>query len=155
MFVQFDNRHSSNSMVFYTRNQLDAGRNSLHIQEVLIMYEKTMKVLMVIFVILFSVGISGLFTMWLDGEINSQNEPAEYFNFKIIFQNENGNGNVRASFGTCSTHPDGTLIIDTQGEGWLVSDRLTEGTEVIMIITDNNTTQYNDDSIITLMEVVQ
>lgn len=119
------------------------------------MYEKTMKVLMVIFAVLFSVGVSGLFTMWLSNEINSQNEPAEYFNFKIIFQNENVNGNVRASSGTCSTHPDGTLITDAQGEGWLVSDRLTEGTEVIMILTDNNTTQYNDDSIITLIKVVQ
>ena len=119
------------------------------------MHEKTMKVLMVIFVILFSIGVSGWLTMWLDSKINFQEEPAKYSNFKIIFQNENEFGNVRASSGTCSTHPEGTLITDTQGEGWLVSDRLTEGTEVIMILTDNNTTQYNDDSIITLIEIVQ
>lgn len=119
------------------------------------MYEKTMKVLMVIFVIMFSVGVSGLFTMWLDSKTNFQETPVEYSNFKIIFQNENGKGNVRASSGICSTHPDGTLITDAQGEGWLVSDRLTEGANVIMILTDNNTTQYNDDSIITLIEVVQ
>ena len=119
------------------------------------MYEKTMKVLMVIFFILFSVGVSGLFTMWLDSKINFQDEPIQHSNFKIIFQNENEFGNVRASSGTCSTHPEGTLITDAQGEGWLVSDRLTEGTNVIMLLTDNNTTQYNDDSIITLIEVVQ
>lgn len=119
------------------------------------MYEKTMKVLMIIFVILFSVGVSGWLTMWLDSKINFQDEPIQHSNFRVIFQDENKQGNVRASSGICSTHPDGTLITDAQGEGWLVSDRLTEGAEVIMILTDNNTTQYNDDSIITLIEVVQ
>ena len=119
------------------------------------MYEKTMKVLMIIFVILFAVGVSGWLTMWLDSTINFQETPVEHSNYRVIFQNDNGKGNVRASSGICSTHPDGTLITDTQGEGWLVSDRLTERTEVIMILTDNNTTQYNDDSIITLIEVVQ
>ena len=76
-------------------------------------------------------------------------------NFKVIFQNENGVGNVRASSGTCQDTPEGTLIIDGQGEGWLVSDDLTEGTNVIVLLTDNNTNEYNDDSIITLIEVVQ
>jgi hypothetical protein len=76
-------------------------------------------------------------------------------NFKVIFQNENEMGTVRASSGTCQDTPEGTLIIDDQGEGWLVSDDLTEGTNVIMLLTDNNTNEYNDDSIITLIEVVQ
>ena len=76
-------------------------------------------------------------------------------NFKIIFQNENEIGNVRGSSGTCFSHPNGTLIVDAEGEGWLVSDKLAEGTDVMMIITDNNTNEYNDDSIITLIEVVQ
>lgn len=76
-------------------------------------------------------------------------------NFKVIFQNENEMGNVRASSGICQDTPEGTLIIDAQGEGWLVSDDLTEGTNVIMLLTDNNTDEYNDDSIITLIEVVQ
>ena len=76
-------------------------------------------------------------------------------NFRIIFQNENEIGNVRGSSGTCFSHPNGTLIVDAEGEGWLVSDKLAEGTDVMMIITDNNTNEYNDDSIITLIEVVQ
>ena len=76
-------------------------------------------------------------------------------NFKVIFQNENEIGNVRSSSGTCFSHPNGTLIVDAEGEGWLVSDKLAEGTDVMMIITDNNTNEYNDDSIITLIEVVQ
>ena len=119
------------------------------------MYEKTMKVLMVIFVIMFSVGVSGLFTMWLDSKTNFQKTPVEYSNFRVIFQNENETGNVRASSGICQDTPEGTLIVDAQGEGWLVSDDLTEGTNVIMLLTDNNTNEYNDDSIITLIEVVQ
>ena len=76
-------------------------------------------------------------------------------NFRVIFQNENEMGNVRTSSGICQDTPEGTLIIDAQGEGWLVSDELTEGTNVIMLLTDNNTNEYNDDSIITLIEVVQ
>lgn len=85
-------------------------------------------------------------------EVSSQDTTS---NLKVIFQNENGIGNVRASSGTCQDTPEGTLIIDDQGEGWLVGDDLTEGTNVIMLLTDNNTSEYNDDSIITLIEVVQ
>ena len=88
---------------------------------------------------------------------NNQETPIQDTpsNFKVIFQNENEVGNVRASSGICQDTPEGTLIIDAQGEGWLVSDDLTEGTNVIMLLTDNNTNEYNDDSIITLIEVVQ
>jgi hypothetical protein len=85
-------------------------------------------------------------------EAPSQDTPSD---FRLIFQNENEIGTVRASSGTCQDTPEGTLIIDDQGEGWLVSDDLTEGTNVIMLLTDNNTNEYNDDSIITLIEVVQ
>ena len=75
--------------------------------------------------------------------------------FRVIFQNENEMGSVRASSGICQDIPEGTLIIDDQGEGWRVNDDLTEGTNVIMLLTDNNTNEYNDDSIIALIEVVQ
>jgi hypothetical protein len=88
---------------------------------------------------------------------NNQETPIQDTpsNFKVIFQNENETGTVRASSGICQDTPEGTLIVDAQGEGWLVSDDLTEGTNVIMLLTDNNTNEYNDDSIITLIEVVQ
>lgn len=85
-------------------------------------------------------------------EVPSQNTTS---NFKVIFQNENETGTVRASSGICQDIPEGTLIVDAQGEGWLVSDDLTEGTNVIMLLTDNNTNEYSDDTIITLIEVVQ
>lgn len=85
-------------------------------------------------------------------EISSQNTTSD---FKVIFHDEDEVGNVRASSGICQDTPEGTLIVDAQGEGWLVSDDLTEGTNVIMLLTDNNTNEYNDDSIITLIEVVQ
>lgn len=88
---------------------------------------------------------------------NNQEAPIQDTpsNLRVVFQNENEMGNVRASSGICQDTPEGTLIIDAQGEGWLVSDELTEGTNVIMLLTDNNTNEYNDDSIITLIEVVQ
>lgn len=79
------------------------------------------------------------------------------FNFEIIFQNENEFGNLRVSTGTAFHSPDNTLMIDAEGQAWTVEGiDLADDTNVLVIISDNNTINNTyDDVIVGMYRVAQ
>lgn len=79
------------------------------------------------------------------------------FNFEIIFQNENEFGNLRVSTGTAFHSPDNTLMIDAEGQAWTVEGiDLVDDTNVLVVISDNNTINNTyDDIIVGMYRVAQ
>lgn len=79
------------------------------------------------------------------------------FNFEIIFQNENEFGNLRVSTGTAFHSPDNTLMIDAEGQAWTVEGiDLADDTNVLVVISDNNTINNTyDDVIVGMYRVAQ
>ena len=79
------------------------------------------------------------------------------FNFEIIFQNENEFGNLRVSTGTAFHSPDNTLMIDAEGQAWTVEGTdLADDTNVLVVISDNNTINNTyDDVIVGMYRVAQ
>ena len=79
------------------------------------------------------------------------------FNFEIIFQNENEFGNLRVSTGTAFHSPNNTLMIDAEGQAWTVEGTdLADDTNVLVVISDNNTINNTyDDIIVGMYRVAQ
>ena len=79
------------------------------------------------------------------------------FNFEIIFQNENEFGNLRVSTGTAFHSPNNTLMIDAEGQAWAVEGvDLADDTNVLVVISDNNTINNTyDDVIVGMYRVAQ
>lgn len=79
------------------------------------------------------------------------------FNFEIIFQNENELGNLRVSTGTAFHSPNNTLMIDAEGQAWTVEGTdLADDTNVLVVISDNNTINNTyDDVIVGMYRVAQ
>ena len=79
------------------------------------------------------------------------------FNFEIIFQNENELGNLRVSTGTAFHSPNDTLMIDAEGQAWTVEGvDLADDTNVLVVISDNNTINNTyDDVIVGMYRVAQ
>lgn len=79
------------------------------------------------------------------------------FNFEIIFQNENEFGNLRVSTGTAFHSPNNTLMIDAEGQAWTVEGTdLADDTNVLVVISDNNTINNTyDDVIVGMYRVAQ
>lgn len=78
-------------------------------------------------------------------------------NFKIIFQNENEMGNLRVSIGTSFHSPDGTLLVDAEGQAWAVEGvELADNTNVLVVLSNNNTIDnIYDDVVVGMYGVVQ
>ena len=79
------------------------------------------------------------------------------FNFEIIFQNENELGNLRVSTGTAFHSTNDTLMIDAEGQAWTVEGvDLADDTNVLVVISDNNTINNTyDDVIVGMYRVAQ
>lgn len=79
------------------------------------------------------------------------------FNFEIIFQNENEFGNLRVSTGTAFHSPNNTLMIDAEGQAWTVEGTdLADDTNVLVVISNNNTINNTyDDVIVGMYRVAQ
>ena len=87
-------------------------------------------------------------------EVSSQEIPSH---FDIIFQDENKYGNLRVSTGTTFHSPDGTLLIDAEGQTWAVEGvELADDVNVLVMISNNNTTNnIYDDVVVGMYRVVQ
>lgn len=82
-------------------------------------------------------------------------EESSYF--EIIFQDENELGSLRVSAGTTFHSPDGTLLVDTEGQAWAVEGvELADDVNVVVVMSDNNTTNnIYDDVVVGMYRVVQ
>lgn len=87
-------------------------------------------------------------------EVSSQEVPSH---FEIIFQDENEFGNLRVSTGTSFHSPDGTLLVDAEGQAWAVEGvELADDENVLVMISNNNTTNnIYDDVVVGMYRVVQ
>lgn len=81
----------------------------------------------------------------------------ESSHFEIIFQDENEFGNLRVSAGTTFHSPDGTLLVDAEGQAWAVEGvELADNTNVLVVLSNNNTmNNIYDDVIVGMYRVVQ
>lgn len=109
------------------------------------------------FIFIFALGISGSIALALDratADTSTQEEPSH---FEIIFQNENEIGNLRVSTGASFHSPDGTLLVDAEGQAWAVEGvELADGTNVVLMMSDNNTTNnIYDDVVVGMYTVAQ
>ena len=77
--------------------------------------------------------------------------------FETIFQDENELGNLRVSAGTTFHSPDGTLLVDAEGQAWAVEGvELADDTNVLVMINNNNTTNnIYDDVVVGMYRVAQ
>ena len=87
-------------------------------------------------------------------EASSQEVPSH---FEIIFQDENEFGNLRVSAGTTFHSPDGTLLVDAEGQAWAVEGvELADDVNVLVMINNNNTTDnIYDDVVVGMYRVAQ
>lgn len=78
-------------------------------------------------------------------------------NFKVIFQNENEMGNLRVSTGTSFHSPDGTLLVEAEGQAWAVEGvELADDVNVLVVLSNNNTTNnIYDDVVVGMYGVAQ
>jgi hypothetical protein len=76
---------------------------------------------------------------------------------EVVFQDENELGSLRVSTGTTFHSPDGTLLVDAEGQAWAVEGvELADDTNVLVMINNNNTTDnIYDDVIVGMYRVVQ
>jgi ABC-type thiamine transport system ATPase subunit len=115
------------------------------------------KVLFFGFIFIFALGISGNIAMAIDkttAHAPTQEAPSH---FEIIFQNENEFGNLRVSTGTSFHSPDGTLLVDAEGQAWAVEGvELADNTNVLVVLSNNNTmNNIYDDVVVGMYRVVQ
>jgi hypothetical protein len=87
-------------------------------------------------------------------EVSPQEVPSH---FEIIFQNENEFGNLRVSTGTSFHSPDGALLVDAEGQAWAVEGvELADNTNVLVVLSNNNTTNnIYDDVVVGMYRVAQ
>lgn len=90
-----------------------------------------------------------------DNQETSSQNTVSYL--EVIFQDENELGNLRVSAGTTFHSPDGTLLVDTEGQAWAVEGvELADNVNVIVVMSDNNTTDnIYDDVIVGMYRVAQ
>jgi hypothetical protein len=77
-------------------------------------------------------------------ETSSQNTNSY---LEVVFQDKNELGNLRVSAGTTFHSPDGTLLVDAEGQAWAVEGvELADDVNVLVMISNNNTTNniYDD-----------
>ena len=81
----------------------------------------------------------------------------ESSHFEIIFQDEDEFGNLRVSTGTTFHSPDGTLLVDAEGQAWAVEGvELADDVNVLVMINNNNTTDnIYDDVVVGMYRVAQ
>lgn len=115
------------------------------------------KVLVFGFIFIFALGISGSLTLALDKTMANSPTQEAPSHFEIIFQNENEFGNLRVSTGTSFHSPDGTLLVDAEGQAWAVEDvELADDTNVVVVMSDNNTANnIYDDVVVGMYRVAQ
>lgn len=77
--------------------------------------------------------------------------------FEVLFQDENEIGNLRVSAGTTFHSPEGTLLVDAEGQAWAVEGvELADDENVLVMISNNNTTNnIYDDVVVGMYRVVQ
>ena len=77
--------------------------------------------------------------------------------FEVIFQNENEFGNLRVSAGTSFHSPDGTLLVEAEGQAWAVEGvELADDVNVLVVLSNNNTTNnIYDDVVVGMYRVAQ
>lgn len=77
--------------------------------------------------------------------------------FETIFQDENELGNLRVSAGTSFHSPDGTLLVDVEGQAWAVEGvELADDVNVLVVLSNNNTIDnIYDDVVVGMYGVVQ
>lgn len=103
---------------------------------------------------IFVLGFCGLAFIIIPHADHCAVEPSH---FEVIFQDENEFGNLRVSTGTSFHSPDGTLLVDAEGQAWAVEGvELTDDVNVLVMINNNNTTNnIYDDVIVGMYRVAQ
>ena len=103
---------------------------------------------------IFVLGFCGLAFIVIPHASHCAVEPSH---FEVIFQDENEFGNLRVSTGTSFHFPDGTLLVDAEGQAWAVEGvELADDTNVLVMINNNNTTDnIYDDVIVGMYRVAQ
>ena len=103
---------------------------------------------------IFVLGFCGLAFIVIPHASHCAVEPSH---FEVIFQDENEFGNLRVSTGTSFHSPDGTLLVDAEGQAWAVEGvELADDTNVLVMINNNNTTNnIYDDVIVGMYRVAQ
>lgn len=115
------------------------------------------KVLFFGFIFIFALGISGSIALAMDKAVTDDPTQETLSHFEIIFQNENEFGNLRVSIGTSFHAPDGTLLVDAEGQAWAVEGvALADDVNVLVVFSDNNTTNnIYDDVVVGMYRVAQ
>ena len=115
------------------------------------------KVLVFGFIFIFALGISGSLTLALDEAMTNSPTQEAPSHFEIIFQDENEFGNLRVSTGTSFHSPDGTLLVDAEGQAWAVEGVELADDEDVLVVLSNNNTMNNiyDDVVVGMYRVVQ
>lgn len=103
---------------------------------------------------IFVLGFCGLAFIIIPHADHCAVEPSH---FEVIFQDENEFGNLRVSTGTSFHSPDGTLLVDAEGQAWAVEGvELADDVNVLVMINNNNTTNnIYDDVIVGMYRVAQ
>ena len=95
---------------------------------------------------IFVLGFCGLAFIVIPHASHCTVEPSH---FETIFQDENEFGNLRVSTGTSFHSPDGTLLVDAEGQAWAVEGvELADDVNVLVMINNNNTTNNIYDDVI-------
>ena len=115
------------------------------------------KVLCFGFIFIFALGVSGSIAMAMDKATTHEPIQEAPSHFEIIFQDENEFGNLRVSTGTSFHSPDGALLVDAEGQAWAVEGvELADDVNVIVVFSDNNTTNnIYDDVVVGMYRVAQ
>lgn len=103
---------------------------------------------------IFVLGFCGLAFIIIPHADHCAVEPSH---FEVIFQDENEFGNLRVSTGTSFHSPDGTLLVDAEGQAWAVEGvELADDVNVLVMINNNNTTDnIYDDVVVGMYRVAQ
>ena len=103
---------------------------------------------------IFVLGFCGLAFIIIPHADHCAVEPSH---FEVIFQDENEFENLRVSTGTSFHSPDGTLLVDAEGQAWAVEGvELADDVNVLVMINNNNTTDnIYDDVVVGMYRIVQ
>ena len=103
---------------------------------------------------IFVLGFCGLAFIIIPHADHCAEEPSY---LEVIFQDDNELGNLRVSVGTTFHSPDGTLLVDAEGQAWAVEGvEFADDTNVLVMINNNNTTDnIYDDVVVGMYRVAQ
>ena len=111
-------------------------------------------IIVLFLIVIFVLGFCGLAFIIIP---HADHCAVESSHFETIFQDENEMGNLRVSTGTTFHSPDGTLLVEAEGQAWAVEGvELADNTNVLVVLSNNNTMDnIYDDVVVGMYGVVQ